>query len=214
LPPRKIRLQTCASACKSLTAPPFGDPYKYSDDPTADHNKIQPQPGPFNDVIGDGFFEDDDYGDPNDFQFEDLIPFLEEEEEYDLDAAFRCYKADADYQDEGEDDPQVPSQPQQGDGEEDKPPIQRSPSPADQCSQITMPRQQLLEERGKEEGADGGEVWQTPPLLDTQREFYSALLDKIEHYTEAAEAPKRRSGVWARLSSFRSNQRYESELRS
>ncbi len=93
LSPRKIRLRTCAQSSKSLTTPPFGDPYKYSDDLTADHNKTQP----FNYVTGDGFFEDDDNRDPNDFRIEDLISLLEDKEEYDLNAALRHYETDADY---------------------------------------------------------------------------------------------------------------------
>jgi hypothetical protein len=116
--PRKNRLGVCTRTRK---APPFGDPYQYSSDPTADHYDAQPQPGPFNDVIGDRFFEDDDHG----FQFEDLIPILEEDDDdYNLEAPFCLYEADADYHNEGEDDPQLLPQQQQGVKEkEDQPPI-------------------------------------------------------------------------------------------
>jgi hypothetical protein len=113
--PRKNRLRIPTRSCK---APPFGDPYKYSSHPTADHYDAQPQPGLFNNVITDGFFEDDEHG----FRFEDLIPILEDDDDdYYLEAAFVRYEADADYHDEGEgeDNPQVPPQPQQGDREEE-----------------------------------------------------------------------------------------------
>ena len=94
---RKIRPRVHTH--KALPFLPFCDPYKYSNYPTADHSDIQP--GPFHYLIGDGFF--DVNSDPNDFQFEDLIPILKEDKkEYDLDAAFRCYEADTDYRDEGD----------------------------------------------------------------------------------------------------------------
>ncbi len=53
------------------------------------------QPGPFQDIIGDGIFDDSD--EDNDgqqfFDFNDLIPILEEDDEgYDLEAAFRRYE--------------------------------------------------------------------------------------------------------------------------
>lgn len=184
--PRKIRLRVPTLTRK---APPFGDPYKYSDDPTVDHYEAQPQPSPFNDVIRDGFFEDDDHG----FQLEDLIPILEDDEdEYDFHAAFHHYEADADYCDKGEDDPQVPLQPQQGDREEEaEPPILRPMSPFDQRRWITTPRCLLPDEGGEDEGAISGEVWETPAMLDVQRVFYTALLDEVDNYTRASEVTQR-----------------------
>jgi hypothetical protein len=56
----------------------------------------------------------------------------------------------------------------------------------DQRRRVTTPCRPLPEE-GEEEGAVGGEVWQTPASLDAQREFYTALLDEIDSYTQAAE---------------------------
>jgi hypothetical protein len=56
---------------------PFGNPYKYSDYLLAKH-ELQVQPGPFNDIIGDGIFDDNDE-DPNEFRFKDFIPNLEED---------------------------------------------------------------------------------------------------------------------------------------
>ncbi len=109
----------------------------------------------------------------------------EDKEEYDLEAAFRRYEADADYRDEGEGDPPVPAQPQPtGDqrGEDQPPFLQLTPS-TDQKRRVTMPRRPLPGEGEEEEGAVGGEVWQTPASVDAQREFYTALLDEIDSYT-------------------------------
>ncbi len=39
---------------------PYGDPYKYSNYPETDHYIDPPQPGIFNDVVGDGYFDDDE----------------------------------------------------------------------------------------------------------------------------------------------------------
>jgi len=98
---RKIRPRLRVHTHKASPFPPFGDPYKYSNYLTADHSYIQP--GPFHYLIGDRFFDYNVNSDPNDFQFEDLIPILKEDkEEYDLDAAFRRYEADTDYRDEGD----------------------------------------------------------------------------------------------------------------
>ncbi len=154
------------------------------------------QPGPFNDIIGDGIFDDDNEGDDRNqyFGFDDLIPILEEdEEEYDLEAAFRRYEADADYRDEGEGDPPVPAQPQPtGDQrEEDQPPVLRLTPSADQRCRVTTPRRLLPGEGEEEEGTVRGEVWQTPASVDPQREFYTALLDEIDSYTRAAEVTQR-----------------------
>jgi len=54
-----------------------------------------------------------------------------------------------------------------------------------------MPRRPLPGEGEEEEGAVGGEVWQTPASIDAQREFYTALLDEIDGYTRAAELTQR-----------------------
>ncbi len=54
-----------------------------------------------------------------------------------------------------------------------------------------MPRRPLPGEGEEEEGAVGEEVWQTPASVDAQREFYTALLDKIDSYTRAAEVTQR-----------------------
>ncbi len=102
---------------------PYGDPYKYSDYPETDHYIDPPQPGIFNDVVGDGYFDDDDEDDEQGFCFEDLVPFLEDDsDDYDLAAAYDRYEADAGYHDEGEVSPQVPPQPPRQ-GENDQPPV-------------------------------------------------------------------------------------------
>jgi hypothetical protein len=192
--PRKLLLR------RKIRTPisPSSDPYKYSDYSLVENSEPFQiaQPGPFNDIIGDGIFDDDNEGDNRNqyFSFDDLIPILEEdEEEYDLEAAFRCYKADANYRDDGEDDPLVPAQPQPaGDQhEKDQPPILRLTPSTDQRRRVTMPCRPLPGEGEEEEGAVGGEVWQTPALLDAQREFYMALLDEIDSYTQAAEVTQR-----------------------
>ncbi len=67
---------------------PYGDPYKYLDYPETDHYIDPPQPGIFNDVVGDGYFDDDE-DDEQGFRFEDLIPILEDNsDDYDLKAAY------------------------------------------------------------------------------------------------------------------------------
>jgi len=175
---------------------PSSDPYKYSDYSLVENSEPFPfaQPGPFNHIIGDGIFDDFDDDGHQDFDFNDLIPILEEdEEEYDLEAAFRRYEADADYRDEGEGDPPVPAQPQPaGDQrEEDQPPVLRLTPSLDQRRRVSTPRRPLLGEGEEEEGAVGGEVWQTPASIDAQREFYTALLDEIDGYTQAAELTQR-----------------------
>jgi hypothetical protein len=172
----------------------LSDPYKYSDYSLVKNSEpLQlAQPGPFNHIIRDGIFNDADQNDRiQDFDFDDLIPILEEE--YDLEAAFRHYEADADYRDEGERDPPVPAQPQPaGDQrEEDQPPVLRLTPPIDQRRRVSTLRRPLPGEGEEEEGAVGGEVWQTPASVDAQREFYTALLDEIDSYTRAAEVTQR-----------------------
>ncbi len=75
--------------------------------------------------------------------------------------------------------------------EKDQPPVLRLTPSADQRRRITTPRRPLPGEGEEEEGAVRGEVWQTPASLDAQREFYSALLYKIDSYTRAAEVTQR-----------------------
>jgi hypothetical protein len=87
----------------------------------------------------------------------------------------------------------VPAQPQPaGDQrEEDQPPVLRLMPPFDQRRRISTPRRPLPVEGEEEEGAVGGEVWQTPASVDAQRDFYTALLDEIDSYTRAAEVTQR-----------------------
>ncbi len=49
------------------------------------------------------------------------------------------------------------------------------------------PRRPLPGEGEEEEGAVGGEVWQTPASLNA----HTALLDEIDSYTQAAEVTQR-----------------------
>jgi hypothetical protein len=107
LSPRKPRIGR-----SSQGGTPYSDPYKYSDYPQTGHSIDPPQPGIFNDLVGDNYFDDDNEDDEQGFRFEDLVPILEEDsDEYDLEAAFRRYEADAEYRDEGEGDTPVPTQP-------------------------------------------------------------------------------------------------------
>jgi len=198
--PRKIVSPRKLSLRRKICTPtsPSADPYKYSDFSLVENSEPFhiAQPGPFQDIIGDGIF--DDANEDNDgqqfFDFDDLIPILEEDDEGDdLEAAFRRYEADADYRDEGEGDAQVPAQPQPaGDQrEEDQAPVLRLTPPVDQRRRVSTPRRPLPGEGDPEEGAVGGEAWRTPASIDAQREFYSALLDEIDNYTRAAETTQR-----------------------
>ncbi len=93
----------------------YGDPYKYSSYPeTGISEQPAPNIGPFNDIVGDDYFDDASDSDVNQdnsdstsedqyFDFEDIIPFLEEDDdEHDVDGAFRRYEEEAGYLDEGE----------------------------------------------------------------------------------------------------------------
>ncbi len=198
--PRKIMSPRKLSLRRKIRTPisPLSDPYKYSDYSLVKNSEPfqLAQPGPFNHIIGDGIF--DDANEDNDgnqyFDFDNLIPILEEDEgDYDLEAAFHRYEADADYRDEGERDPPVPTQPQPaGDQrEEDQLPVLRLTPPFDQGRRVSTPHRLLPGEGEEEEGAVGGEIWQTPASVDAQREFYTALLDEIDSYTRAAKVTQR-----------------------
>ena len=169
--PRKLLSPRKLSLRQKIRTPisPSSDPYKYSDYSLVENSEPIPfaQPGPFNHIIGDGIFDDFDNAEHQDFDFDDLIPILEDdEEEYDLEAAFRRYEADAEYRDEGEDDPPVPAPPPRQ-GEEIQPPVLRLTPSADQRRRITTPRRPLPDEGGEEgDGAVGGEAWQTPASID------------------------------------------------
>ena len=154
-------------------------------------------------MVGDGYFDDDvDY--EQGFRFEDLIPVLEDDsDDYDR------YEADAGYRDEGEAGPQVPPQPPRQ-GEEIQPPVLRLTPQADQRRRITTPRRPLPDEGGEEEGAVGGEAWQTPASIDAQRDFYSALLDEVDNYTRAAENTQR---TIRSLGSAQQQERIKAEIR-
>ncbi len=145
--PRKLLSPWKLSLRRKICTPisPSSDPYKYSDYSLVENSEPfqLAQPGPFNHIIGDRIFDDADQNDGNqDFDFDDLIPILEEDkEEYNLEAAFRHFEADADYRDEGERDAPVPAQPQPtGDQhEKDQPPILRLTPPVDQQRQVSTP---------------------------------------------------------------------------
>jgi hypothetical protein len=188
---------------------PYGDPYKYSEYPETAHYIDPPQPGIFNDVVGDGYFDDDE-DDEQGFRFEDLIPVLEDDsDDYDPEADYNRYADEAGYRDEGEADPPVPPQPPRP-GEEIQPPVLRLTPPADQRRRITTPRRPLPDEGGEEDGAAGGEAWQTPASIDAQREFYSALLDEVDNYTRAAENTQR---TLRSLGSAQQQERIKAEIR-
>ena len=106
----------------------------------------------------------------------------------------------------------MPAQPQPaGDQrEEDQAPVLRLTPPADQRRRITTPRRPLPDEGGEEDGAAGGEAWQTPASIDAQREFYSALLDEVDNYTRAAENTQR---TLRSLGSAQQQERIKAEIR-
>ncbi len=83
----------------------------------------------------------------------------------------------------------MPAQPQPAvdQREKDLPPVLQLTPLFDQRHRVSTPQRPLPEEGEEEEGAVGGEVWQTPASVDAQREFYTALLDEIESYTRAAD---------------------------
>jgi transposase InsO family protein len=202
--PRKLRIRRPLQM-----GTPYGDPYKYSEYPETAHYIDPPQPGIFNDVVGDGYFDDDE-DDEQGFRFEDLIPVLEDDsDDYDPEADYNRYADEAGYRDEGEADPPVPPQPPRP-GEEIQPPVLRLTPPADQRRRITTPRRPLPDEGGEEDGAAGGEAWQTPASIDAQREFYSALLDEVDNYTRAAENTQR---TLRSLGSAQQQERIKAEIR-
>jgi hypothetical protein len=144
---------------------PSGDLNKYSDYLVTYHSEPlqQIQPRPFNDIIGDGVFDDvhkiNNNRQQHDFEFEDFIPILKEDkEEYDLDAAFHCYEADTGYEGEGDAGPPMLTQPQPM--EEDQPLVLRPQTPPDQrrpqVSTLGVPLPE--EEVEQPEGAIGREV--------------------------------------------------------
>jgi hypothetical protein len=105
--------------------------------------------GPFNNIVGDDYFDDSSDSDVNldnsdstrgeqYFDFDDILPFLKEGDDgHDLDGAFRRYEEEARYHDEGEIRPpvQVP-EPQVHD-----PALLRPETPPHQRrGQITAPR--------------------------------------------------------------------------
>jgi hypothetical protein len=198
--PRKIVSPRKLSLRRKIHTPisPSSDPYKYSDYSLVENSEPfqLAQPGPFNHIIGDRIFYDanEDNDENQYFDFNDLIPILEEDDkDYDLEAAFRHYEADTDYRDEGERDPPGPAQPQPAGDQckEDQPPILRLTPPFDQRRRVSTQSRPLPGEGEEEEGAVGGEVWQTPASVNAQREFYTALLDEIDSYTRAAEVTQR-----------------------
>jgi hypothetical protein len=147
-----------------------GDPYKYSDYLEADHSDIQHQAPniPFNDILGDGYFDDSDGGDNRssgsgsnqgqDFDFDDCLPFLEEEEEED-DPTFCHPAADRGEQDKGE--ILSPLSSRQQPRQIDLPPFFGFETPPHQgrgC--LSTPIQRLPQHLAEEEAADraiGGE---------------------------------------------------------
>jgi hypothetical protein len=176
----------------------FGDPYKYS---TYPETGISEQPalniGPFNDIVGDDYFDDSDSdvsqansdssNEHQYFGFDDILPYLEEDY-HDVDGAFRRYEEEARYHDEGEVHPPVQVQEPQ-----DDPALFGPETPSHQRrGRIATPRRRLpAEEEDEPEGAVGGDIWEAPASLEAQTAFFARLLDEIERYTEAAETTQR-----------------------
>jgi hypothetical protein len=181
---------------------PVGHPYKYSSYSETGISEQQPHnPLPFNNIIGDRYFDDsdDNNADVNpkdankqhDFAFDNLIPFLaDDSDDYDLDGAFRHYKGEPGYQDKGEVHPlvPVPANPVHD------PAILRPTTPPHQCcGRITTPCLRLPAQEVKAgiKGANGGDIWEAPASLEAQTAFFSRLLNEIEAYTASAEVTQR-----------------------
>jgi hypothetical protein len=200
---KKPRTKTQPRPSRPKLGLSYGDPYKYLSYP---ETGISEQPalniGPFNDIVGDDFFNDSSSSDINQdnsdsssdnqyFDFDDILPFLEDEDHDDceVDGAFRRYEEEARYVDEGEVHPpvQVP-EPQVHD-----PALLRPETPPHQRrGRVTVPRRRLpAEGAGEPEGAVGGDVWEAPASLEAQTAFFSRLLVEIERYTEAAKITQR-----------------------
>ena len=175
----------------------FGDPYKYAEYLEADHSSPQQQvPNiPFKDILGDDYFDDTNVsdgggdsqgsdGEHQDFEFEDIVPFLEEEDNGD--ATLRHPAAG---EEEGEIRPPVPA-PRRA-TQIDSPPIRGFETPPHQRrGRLSTPIRRLPQEpEGEEEGAVGGE--ERTATFEEQSAYYSALLDKIEIYTDEAELAQR-----------------------
>jgi len=155
---------------------------------------------PFNDILGDDFFDDTDVSDGGsdsqssdsehqDFKFEDIVPFLEEEEDDDGDTTLHHPAAGEEGEKEREIRPLVPA-PRRA-TQIDSPPIRGFETPPHQRrGRLSTPIRRLPQEpEGDEEGAVGGEE-RTATFVE-QSAYYSALLDKIEIYTDEAELAQR-----------------------
>jgi hypothetical protein len=186
---------------RSKAAKAFGDPYIYSDYLEADivEPKQQVHIPPFNDIVGHGYVEDHD-GDDNvnndpagerrDFDFDDLVPILEDDEdEYDLETDFHRFEADAGYLDEGEIEVSVPAQQQPAPG--------NFPPFIDEEENTPAPRLRLRIPRGRVrhdilEWVSGSAGEPRGASLKEQTAYLSNLLDEIDRYTSKAEVTQRK----------------------
>ena len=186
---------------RSKAAKAFGDPYIYSDYLEADivEPKQQVHIPPFNDIVGHGYVEDHD-GDDNvnngpagerrDFDFDDLVPILEDDEdEYDLETDFHRFEADAGYLDEGEIEVSVPAEQQPAPG--------NFPPFVDEEENTPAPRLRLRIPRGRVrhdilEWVSGSAGEPRGASLKEQTAYLSNLLDEIDRYTSKAEVTQRK----------------------
>jgi hypothetical protein len=148
------------------------DPYKYSIWPESGisgPSQNDPAPGVFNDIIGDHYFDSSD-SDNSISDSSDSTLLEEEDSEVE-------HVADLD-----DDHSNISS------------PFRGFPGPP-VCTSTPVDPGELLDNSSipGEDGAVGGRT-ETPPLLDPaaaslaeQSEFYSALLDEVEFFTEGAE---------------------------
>jgi len=189
------------SVDRSKAAKDFGDPYIYSDYLEADivEPKQQVHIPPFNDIVGHGYVEDHD-GDDNvnndpagerrDFDFDDLVPILEDDEdEYDLETDFHRFEADAGYLDEGEIEVSVPAEQQPAPG--------NFPPFVDEEENTPAPRLRLRIPRGRVrhdilEWVSGSAGEPRGASLKEQTAYLSNLMDEIDRYTSKAEVTQRK----------------------
>jgi hypothetical protein len=186
---------------RSKAAKTFGDPYIYSDYLEADilEPKQQVHIPPFNDIVGHGYVEDHD-GDDNvnndpagerrDFDFNDLVPILEDDEdEYDLETDFHRFEAEAGYLDEGEIEVSVPAEQQPAPG--------NFPPFIDEEENTPAPRLRLRIPRGRArhdilEWVSGSAGEPRGASLKEQTAYLSNLMDEIDRYTSKAEVTQRK----------------------
>jgi hypothetical protein len=199
------KMQPCPSRPKLGLS--YGDPYKYSSYP---ETGISEQPAlnidPFNDIVGDDYFDDSSDSDVNQdnsdstsedqyFDFDDILPFLEVDDN-DVDSAFRQYEEEAGYQDEGE----VHSPVQVPEPQVHDPALLRPETPPHQRrGRITAPRRRLpAEGADKPELAVRGDVWEAPASIEAQTAFSPGFSTKSRGIQKQRRPPRGPFKPWRR----------------